>query len=147
MADYIVTSGESSYGITVDNGQTMEVMSGGTTSDVKIDAGGLETGDDGGSDFTPEGDGEGALSPGPAPPRPRPGGGRGRRGGRVRPRQRRTDLGRLAGCRERRLGDRHDGQLGWDAGRPERRLRHQYGPRGRDRNRCGRRFGSLRDDQ
>ena len=52
MADYIVNSGESSYGITVDNGQTMEVMSGGTASDVKIDPGGLETVDDGGSDFT-----------------------------------------------------------------------------------------------
>src|SRR3981081_4835757 len=52
MADYTVTSGESSHGITVDNGRTMEVMSGGTMSDVKIDAGGLETVDDGGSDFT-----------------------------------------------------------------------------------------------
>src|SRR5947208_897250 len=52
MADYVVASGESSYGITVDDGRTMEVMSGGTTSDVKIDAGGLETVDDGGSDFT-----------------------------------------------------------------------------------------------
>ena len=47
MTDYSVSSGVTSTGITLNSGDTMEVLSGGTASQTTISSGALETVDSG----------------------------------------------------------------------------------------------------